>query len=138
MLYGGATFDPALDEERLNEQTIRIYRLMNDSLWRTLAEISAETGDPEASVSARLRDLRKPDFGAFVVNRRRRTPSSGLWEYRLQPPGSAAATTAATKKAKRTGFLAGMMHATRTILKEPDLEAAKRALKAELLKAAKR
>lgn len=137
MHYGGKTFDPVLDEERLNDQTIRIYRLMNDSQWRTLAEIAAETCDPEASVSARLRDLRKDDFGNFVVSRRRRALHAGLWEYQLQPPG-AAVPTAATKKATRTGFLAGMMHATRTVIKESDLPGAKAALKRELLKAAKR
>jgi hypothetical protein len=65
MKYGGSTFDPALDEERLNEQTIRVYRLMIDEEWRTLSEISSVTEDPEASISARLRDLRKPDFGGF-------------------------------------------------------------------------
>lgn len=137
MHYGGTTFEPRLDEARLNDQTIRIYRLMNDSQWRTLAEISAETHDPEASVSARLRDLRKDDFGAFVVNRRRRTMYSGLWEYQLQPPGTLT-PAAAAKKATRTGFLAGMMHATRTVIKETDLPGAKAALKRELLKAAKR
>lgn len=35
------------------------------------------------------------------------------------------------------GFLAGMVYATRVVLKEPDLRAAKLALKRELLKAAK-
>jgi len=43
MKYGGSTFDPALDEERLNEQTIRVYRLMIDEEWRTLSEISSVT-----------------------------------------------------------------------------------------------
>jgi hypothetical protein len=135
MHYGGRTFDPVLDEERLNDQTIRIYRLMNDSKWRSLAEISDETGDPEASVSARLRDLRKDDFGAFVVNRRRRKPSSGQWEYQLQPPGSKPPVTPVAK-AKRTGFLNGLMYAARILLKEPDLVSAKRKMKAELRKAA--
>lgn len=137
MHYGGKTFDPALDEERLNEQTIRIYRLMNDSLWRTLAEIAEETKDPEASISARLRDLRKEDFGGFVVNRRRRKAGSGLWEYQLQPPGTPAKAPAAPPT-KRSGFMKGLMYATRVVLKEPDLVAAKKALKKELLKAAKR
>lgn len=43
-----------------------------------------------------------------------------------------------TPKKSRTGFLAGMMHAARTILMETDLIEAKKALKRELLKAAKR
>ena len=137
MTYGGKTFDPVHDEDRLNEQTVRIYRLMNDSKWRTLAEISQETHDPEASVSARLRDLRKENFGAFVVNRRRRgLASGGLWEYQLQPPGSSVPHV--PRPAKKTGFLAGMMHAARLMVKEPDLASAKQAMKKELLKAAGR
>jgi len=82
--HDGQTFDSALDGERLNAQTKRVYSLMSDGNWRTLREISAAVGDPEASVSARLRDLRKPKFGAFIVDRRRRgEPSLGIWEYRL-------------------------------------------------------
>lgn len=55
---------------------------MKDGSWHTLPEIAAGTGDPEASISARLRDLRKPRFGSYVVDRRRR--SQGLFEYRLR------------------------------------------------------
>jgi predicted transcriptional regulator len=40
-------------------QARRVIGCMADGAWRTLAEISAATGDPEASVSARLRDMRK-------------------------------------------------------------------------------
>ena len=137
MTYGGKTFDPALDEERLNEQTVRIYRLMNDSTWRTLAEISAETHDPEASVSARLRDLRKENFGSFVVERRRRgLASGGLWEYRLLPPGTAVPHV--PRPVKKSGFLAGLMFGARLLVNEPDLAAAKQAMKKELLRAAGR
>jgi hypothetical protein len=49
--------------------------------WRTLREIEVALGFPQASISARLRDLRKPSFGGFVVKRRRR--SSGTWEYQV-------------------------------------------------------
>lgn len=133
MKYGGSTFDPALDEQRLNEQTIRVYRLMIDEEWRTLSEISAVTEDPEASISARLRDLRKPDFGGFDVQRRRR--SAGLWEYRLQPPTDPEPTHA---KKVRNPFLAGMMYAAKVVLKAGDYSAAKRELAVELKKATRR
>lgn len=43
---------------------------MADGKWRTLQEISEITGDPEASVSARLRDLRKFEHGSNTVSRR--------------------------------------------------------------------
>lgn len=81
----GATFDPGIDTIRLNDQMRRVADVMGDSRWRTLAEIAEVTGDPEASVSARLRDFRKPRFGALAVHRRRRD-GKGLYEYRLTLP----------------------------------------------------
>ena len=63
----------------------RVYTLMQDSEWRTLSEIARYTGDSEASISARLRDLRKPKFGGLTVNRRRR--SQGLHEYQVLQEG---------------------------------------------------
>lgn len=41
------------------------------------------------------------------------------------------------KKEKRTGFLAGMMFAAKLVVASSDLDSAKRALKSELIKAAK-
>lgn len=87
LLFGdrdGATYDHDFDFERLNKQMKKVYLVMKDGEWRTLSELSAETGSPEASVSARLRDLRKVKFGAFTVERRRIT-DSGLYEYRVCP-----------------------------------------------------
>lgn len=69
------------DAARLTGQMARISELMADGCWRTLGEIEAATGAPQASVSARLRDLRKTRFGGSVVERRRRT--AGTWEYRV-------------------------------------------------------
>ena len=87
-IYGerdGKTFNPATDLHRLNAQAHRVYEFMWARDWVTLAEIARVTGDPEASISARLRDLRKPKFGAFIVDRRRRT--QGTWEYKLTSGG---------------------------------------------------
>ena len=81
----GVTFDPGTDTIRLNDQMRRVAEVMGDSQWRTLREIADVTGDPEASVSARLRDFRKPRFGGLVVLRRRRD-GKGLYEYRLTLP----------------------------------------------------
>jgi hypothetical protein len=47
-----------IDMPRLNEQGLRVYRFCRDLRPHTLAEISAATGDGEASVSARLREIR--------------------------------------------------------------------------------
>lgn len=66
---GGETFDPARDESRLNRQARDVFRIVADEEWHTLAELAERTGHPEASVSARLRDLRKVRFGAHIVER---------------------------------------------------------------------
>lgn len=76
--FGGSTFNPARDGERLERQLDRVLECMADGQWRTLKEISAATGAPEASVSARLRDLRREGFtvdSEFV--------SRGLHRYRV-------------------------------------------------------
>ena len=86
MRFDGPGYDPEFDRERLTGQLRRIWDLMCDGSWRTLSEIARATGDPEASISAQLRHLRKDRFGAHEINRRRHGDwSSGLWEYRLVP-----------------------------------------------------
>jgi hypothetical protein len=83
-MFDGATYDEKHDRARLNTQLARVYHLMKDGRPRTLEEIRRHTGGELTSVSARLRDLRKPKFGGFVV---KRTPvgdrSNGLFEYTL-------------------------------------------------------
>jgi hypothetical protein len=59
-----------------------VAALMLDGRWRTLRQISDATGSPEASVSARLRDMRKPRFGLSTVERER-MGDDGLHRYRL-------------------------------------------------------
>ena len=82
--FDGPSFDPALDQDRLAKQLGRVFDLMRDGDWRTLREIASATGDPESSVSAQLRNLRKPRFGSYVVEKRRRgLPECGYFEYRL-------------------------------------------------------
>jgi hypothetical protein len=82
--FDGETYDPELDKHRLAAQLQAVRAAMLDGNWRTLAWISGRVGAPEASVSARLRDLRKPRFGAYVVERRRL--ERGLHEYRVLEP----------------------------------------------------
>lgn len=80
-----ATFEgpdlTSVDHERLGAQLSRIYNLMKDGRWRSLAQISKLTGDPEASVSAQCRHLRKPRFGGHIVERQHL--GGGVYEYRL-------------------------------------------------------
>lgn len=85
--FAGATYDPAFDDARLEKQLGRVYDCMIDGRWRTLTEISHTTRDPEASISAQLRHLRKPRFGSYLVERRHRGDrAAGLYEYRLHKP----------------------------------------------------
>lgn len=79
--HDGDTYDSARDRVRLNAQQQRIYDLMKDGRARSLREIAAVTGDPESSISARLRDFRKPKFGGFEVEREYVT--HGIHTYRL-------------------------------------------------------
>lgn len=79
---GGQTYQPTKDRARLSKQADAVYGLMQDGRWRTLAAIAYHCAASEASVSARLRDLRKPRYGSHTVERRRRTQS--VWEYRVE------------------------------------------------------
>lgn len=77
----GSTYLHSRDGKRLHAQHHRVLAFMRDGRWHTLEAISEATGDPEASVSARLRDLRKDRFGAHLIERR--YVRRGLFEYRL-------------------------------------------------------
>lgn len=83
-LFDGHTYDEDRDRERLSTLLGRVYEAMHDTDWWTLAELARHTGGSEASVSARLRDLRKPRFGGHTVQRTR-TLLGGLYHYRLIP-----------------------------------------------------
>ena len=84
--FGGSTVE-ATDAPRLLTQLDAVRQLMSDGLPRTLANIAVRVSEmigrkaTEASVSARLRDLRKVKFGSYTVER---IPfGDGLFTYRL-------------------------------------------------------
>jgi site-specific DNA-cytosine methylase len=79
--FDGETYEPDKDKKRLTRLLDRVFDLMRDESWRTLQEIQVQTGGSEASVSARLRDLRKEKFGSHNVERQR--VSGGTFQYRL-------------------------------------------------------
>ncbi len=79
--FDGQTFNHARDHERLTGQLWDIYAIMKDQCWHTLGELAEATGEPEPSISARLRDLRKDRFGKHTIERRYK--GNGLHEYRL-------------------------------------------------------
>lgn len=74
------------DRQRLGKQleAVRTYMLFIG--WQTLGELeSALQGKyPQASLSARLRDLRR--MGYVVDRRHRKNASRGLFEYRVSKP----------------------------------------------------
>ena len=61
-------------------------------VWMSLEELAKKTRYPQASISAQLRHLRKPQYGGFVVEKRRRTWEETkkaslrelVWEYHMR------------------------------------------------------
>tara|TARA_R100001594_G_scaffold150445_1_gene211669 strand:+ start:756 stop:1046 length:291 start_codon:yes stop_codon:yes gene_type:complete len=83
-LFDGLTYDTEKDEVRLTTLFDKVLELMLDGHWRTLNEIAFQVGGQVQSVSARLRDARKPKFGGYQVERKR--VGGGLWIYRILDP----------------------------------------------------
>ena len=82
----GPAYDYAIDGTRIRKQHDVIRdTMLSDLLWWTLDELEKATGYPQASISAQLRHLRKPEFGSFIVEKRRRVTDRGTWEYQVKP-----------------------------------------------------
>lgn len=54
--------------------------------WLTLAQLDAMTNQPQSSLAANLRSLRKPEHGAHHLDVRKR--GTKVWHYRLWKPGT--------------------------------------------------
>ena len=80
--FGGSTVG-AVDTPRLNAQLQRVMDVMRGGGWWTPEELEAATGDRWASLSARLRDLRKQRWGSRQVDRK--NMGRGNFIYRLVP-----------------------------------------------------
>jgi hypothetical protein len=79
--FDGADYQPSRDRNRLCTQLERISLLMRDGRWRSVDTIHQLTGDPHASISAQIRNLRKARFGGHTVERR--YVGDGLYEFRV-------------------------------------------------------
>ena len=66
---------------RENAQLEAVWQVMRNGAWRSVEEIAALVECPPASASARLRDLRKPQYGGWTVERA--YVGTGLWRYRV-------------------------------------------------------
>lgn len=79
--FNGSDYDHSRDSARLGDQILRVRAFMRDGKWHTLEQISDGTGDPQASVSAQLRHLRKERFGGHTIEKN--YIGNGLYEYRM-------------------------------------------------------
>lgn len=77
----GETYDDDRDRRRLSRQRQRTYEALSDHRWHTSVELTELVGDNWASVGARLRDLRKEQYGGYTIERR--CVRRGLWEFRM-------------------------------------------------------
>jgi hypothetical protein len=75
------------NSKRLGVQREDVLAVMQYGIWRTFTEIQVavqlnfDRFHPEASISARLRDLRKERYGGYTVSRRSRR--GNLFEYQV-------------------------------------------------------
>ena len=74
----GDTYDHERDGQRLATLQARVGVVMAGGCWWTLRDLAYATRGSEASVSARLRDLRK--LGHTIEKRYVR---QGIWQYRM-------------------------------------------------------
>jgi hypothetical protein len=77
----GETFIATRDGKRLGAQLVKVRDTMSQGGWWTLNLLSEQTGAPPASVSARIRDLRRL---GWTVDRE--YVERGLWRYRATKP----------------------------------------------------
>lgn len=74
----------------MNAQRTRVMNALADGHWHTLAMLEQATGEPQASISARLREMED------VVGRR--IKGSHQWEYRLTTAEPANADSAVSQR----------------------------------------
>jgi hypothetical protein len=60
---------------------VLLHALQADQEWRTLEQLASLTGISAFSLGSQLRNLRKPRYGGYVIEKRRL--NTGNYEYRL-------------------------------------------------------
>ena len=80
-MFDGRTYAHSRDGQRLARQLDAVKAIMLDGKPHTLAELAEIAKGSTASVSARIRDLRKERFGGYQIDRD--YLHDGVWEYRL-------------------------------------------------------
>lgn len=82
--FGGSTYEPARDRERLSKQQLAVNAVMSDGQWHKSVDVAKAIGaKPEsyAAVTSRIRDIRKICKSEEAVERRHL--GGGLWEFRV-------------------------------------------------------
>ena len=85
--FDGSTYDAEKDEARLSEQLRRVRACMiqraNNWVSPEVITFCAGSGVNWASAGARVRDLRKVQFGGHIIKRRRTPGGNGSFQYML-------------------------------------------------------
>lgn len=100
-LIDGATYLSESDQVQLINQLRAVRDIMLDGVWRTVAELHQLLPTaPEPSISAQLRNLRKPKCGGYSVRKQLRAGSTRLWEYQVSEPTVAGLRTGVSGKTR--------------------------------------
>lgn len=79
---GDGDLEGPVKDARLKRQVERVFDYMCNGRWCTLKQIAEAVNASEASVSARIRDLRKPRFGGWWIEKQM-GKTSGVHLYKL-------------------------------------------------------
>lgn len=78
--FKGDDYSPHRDRTRLKKQFDRVFDVMSDGRWHTIAEVSEITEDPPQSVARQIRYIRSKKEGLIVE---RRYDGDGLYSFRI-------------------------------------------------------
>ena len=81
--FDGDDYVADRDNARLINQIDKVRMYMENAGYLTVKQIAADLKQPEPSVSAQIRNLRKDRFGARTVNREYR--GNGCYAFKLEP-----------------------------------------------------
>ena len=74
---------PQEDGKRIAGNVLAVFKIMRDGKWHTLEELALAIGVSTQGVSARIRDLRKREYGLYTIERQRTGSLGNVHYYRL-------------------------------------------------------
>jgi hypothetical protein len=78
--FKGDDYSPPRDRPRLSKQFDRVFAVMEDGKWHTIAGVANLTGDPAQSVARQMRYIRaRPG-----MKMERRHDGGGLYAFRVE------------------------------------------------------